>query len=221
MFSAVAFDLDGTLVRDESSWVKLHRAFGSDPELVNRNKSLFDTCKINCEKWIELDVKLWKKALGRFPTKKEIMDVLLDYELQEGAEEAVERLKENGFYLCIVSSGLDILAEAVAERLGMDSFLGNELFFDENSCLTGKGKCNVNPVEKDKAVVKIANETGIPLQEFVAVGDTKYDATMFEVVGLGIAYNPRDPLTERIADIVVRGNLKKVVNAIFKVDFFK
>ncbi len=218
MFEAVAFDLDGTLTKEPSSWVKLHKTFKSDPEVITRNMKLYEESRISCQEWMKMDILAWKQKLSRLPTKKEIEKILLNYELQEKTEEAIQKLKEENFFLCIISSGLKIIVEDIASKLGFDRYLANELFFDEEGNLKCEGKCVVDPKRKGEILEAVAEEEGFPLKNFVAVGDSKYDALMFEKAGLGIAYKPIDEIVKEKADLVIEGTLLEVAEKIISLN---
>ncbi|MEA1994311.1 MAG: HAD family phosphatase [Euryarchaeota archaeon] len=182
----VIFDLDGTLIKENSAWEMLHDHFEVDKGIVEENKRLYDEGIIDVDRWIEIDIKLWKR-----PHRKEIEKSLTEYSLINGIHEFVDYLKEREFIVGIVSSGIDILAEKVANELGIEICYSNSFIFDEKGFLTG-GKGNVDLLRKKKILKRISQEIGTPLEEFVMIGDTKYD--MVEGVGTTIALNSKGKL---------------------------
>ncbi len=182
----VIFDLDGTIIKENSAWEMLHKHFKVDPSIVEKNKELYEKKIIDVDRWIEMDIKLWKN-----PHKKTIEDVLKKYTLIEGIKEFVEYLKKRGFILGIVSSGIDILAEKVADELGIDICYSNSLIFDEKGFLIG-GKGNVDLLRKKEIAKNLSEKFKIPLKNFIIIGDTKYD--MIDGVGIKIALNPKEKL---------------------------
>jgi len=182
----VIFDLDGTIIKENSAWEMLHKYFKVDPSIVKKNKELYDKEIIDVDKWIEMDIKLWKN-----PNKTTIENVLKKYTLIEGIKEFVSYLKKRGFVLGIVSSGIDILAEKVADELGIDICYTNTLLFDERGFLIG-GKGNVDLLNKKEIAENLSEKFKIPLKNFIIIGDTRYD--MIDGVGIKIALNPKEKL---------------------------
>ena len=182
----VIFDLDGTIIKENSAWEMLHKYFKVDPSIVKKNKELYDKEIIDVDKWIEMDIKLWKN-----PDKTTIENVLKKYTLIEGIKEFVNYLKKRGFVFGIVSSGIDILAEKVADELGIDICYTNTLLFDERGFLIG-GKGNVDLLNKKEIAKNLSEKFKIPLKNFIIIGDTRYD--MIDGVGIKIALNPKEKL---------------------------
>ena len=182
----VIFDLDGTIIKENSAWEMLHKYFKVDPSIAKKNKELYDKEIIDVDKWIEIDIKLWKN-----PNKTTIENVLKKYTLIEGIKEFVSYLKKRGFILGIVSSGIDILAEKVADELGIDICYTNTLIFDERGFLIG-GKGNVDLLNKKEIAENLSEKFKIPLKNFIIIGDTRYD--MIDGVGIKIALNPKEKL---------------------------
>ncbi len=184
MVRLISFDLEGTLVKSVSGWVELHKRFGTW-EKGMKYAELFFSGKIGYVEWAELDASLW-----RGHTRDEILEWVNSVEYMDGAEELVEFLKQNGFKISILSSGLMCLAGRVARELGVDYVFANELIFDENGVITGK----VNPVVDFKSKGAILRELKEELRPelTVAVGDGYNDVSMFREADVAIAINPHD-----------------------------
>ena len=65
------------------------------------------------------------------------------------------------------------------------------LIFNEKSILIG-GRGNVDLLRKKDTLELISRQVDIPLENFIMIGDTKYD--MIDLVGLRIALNAREDL---------------------------
>ena len=204
----VFFDMDGVLADSISSWKNIHDYFGTSNE-----KSVDDYLqgKIDDLEFIKRDVSLWKKN-GDFTTKDVIQNILFDVPLMKGAEECISFLRKNNIKTAIVSAGLDILAEKVAEELGIDYVFANGIKQDKTGKLTGNGTLKVQLIHKDKNVKNLAEKLGIPLKNCAAIGNSCFDVPMFETAGMGIAFNPEDECVKESADIIVDGkDLSKVI----------
>ena len=133
----------------------------------------------------------------------------------KGAKECISYLKDNKVKTSIVSAGLDLLAEKVTNELGIDYVYANGIKNDEKGRLTGEGILKVKLMYKDEAVRLIANKLNVNLENCAAVGNSCFDAPMFETCGIGIAFNPGDDCVRESADIVVEGkDLSKLIPAI-------
>ncbi len=180
----IAFDLEGTLVKSVSSWVELHKLFGTwdrGKEYAER----FFAGEFDYVKWAELDASLWKGH-----TREEIMEWADSVEYMDGARELIEFLRENGFRIAILSSGLMCLARRIAEELAVDYVFANELIFDEEGRVTGK----VNPLVDFKSKGQILRELKEELKPelTIAVGDGFNDIAMFREADVSIAINPHE-----------------------------
>jgi len=184
MVKLAAFDLEGTLVRSVSSWVELHKRFGTW-EKGKEYAGLFFSGRIDYVKWAELDASLWK---GR--RREEIMEWANSVEYMDGAKELVEFLRENDFRIAILSSGLRCLTERIAKELDVDYFFANELIFDETGIVTGR----VNPLVDFRSKGEILRELKENLKPelTVAVGDGYNDLSMFREADVSIAINPHE-----------------------------
>ncbi|NJE04976.1 HAD family hydrolase [Thermococcus sp. M36] len=184
MVRLISFDLEGTLVKSISSWVELHKRFGTW-EKGKEYAELFFAGKIDYVKWAELDASLWKGH-----TRDEILEWANSVEYMDGARELIEFLKRNDFKIAILSSGLMCLAGRIAEELGVDYVYANELIFDKNGVVTGK----VNPAVDFKSKGNILRELKEELKPelTVAVGDGYNDLSMFREADVSIAINPHE-----------------------------
>ncbi|WP_148883518.1 HAD-IB family phosphatase [Thermococcus aciditolerans] len=184
MVKLIAFDLEGTLVKSISSWVELHKRFGTW-EKGKEYAELFFAGKIDYVKWAELDASLWRGHTG-----EEIMEWANSVEYMEGAKELIGFLRENDFRIAILSSGLICLAGRIAKELGVDYVFANELIFDENGVVTGE----VNPTVDFKSKGTILRELKAELEPEVtiAVGDGYNDLSMFKEADVSIAINPHE-----------------------------
>ena len=196
-YKAVAFDLDGTLVCEKSSWWTLHKHFGTyQRSLINMKE--YENGKITYDKFMELDIDLWKPR----PHIDTIKKVLLNYNLSSNIKSVIKELKEKEIQLFIVTTAPDILANAVANDLGIQNVVSNCFIFDEKGYLTKKATFNVDLMKKECAFSKLISSRCLKCLDCIAVGDSKYDVGFLNKAGLGIAYRPDDILRKK-ATIVI------------------
>jgi len=181
-FKLIAFDLDGVLVKEPSSWWTLHKAFGTY-EASRENLHSYEAGKIDYPEFMRRDIHLWGQRNIR-----EVEAILQDFNLTQGASETCDILRQLGYKLAIVSAGIDILTRVVSKKLEIKHWIANGLEVDTEGVLTGEGVFRVDLMEKHVALKKLISPLGITLIESVAVGDSKYDIPFMRACSAGIAF---------------------------------
>jgi len=190
-----AFDLDGTVLEHNSSWVAIHRHFGTE-HMGAASLRLYTEGRIDYREFMRRDISSWPKDVRR----GEITRVLSDYRLRREAPAVFGELRSRGIPTALVTSGIDILARQVARDLHIDHWLANGLRFDSEGRLMPKGVGRVDPTRKDLAYQRLLRKLGIPSKKTIAVGDTIYDLAFLKSAGLGfmLAHTTRVPDPEII-----------------------
>jgi phosphoserine phosphatase len=190
-----AFDLDGTVLEHNSSWVAIHRRFGTE-HIGAASLRLYTEGKIGYREFMRRDIASWPKGV----TRKEVVEILSGYKIRREAPKVFEELRERRIKTALVTSGIDILAKEVAEELEIDHWLANGLRFDREGFLMPTGVGRVDPTRKDLAYAKMLSKIGIPPKKTIAVGDTIYDLAFLKSAGLGfmLAHTTRVPDPEII-----------------------
>ena len=198
-----AFDLDGTLLEHDSSWAALHRHFGT-AHLGAASLKLYSEGRIDYREFMRRDISSWPKPL----TKTQISAILSGYKIRKEAPETIEELHRRGIRTAIVSSGIDLLAEKVASRLGIGIWVANGLKFDSNGRVMPHGVGRVDPTRKDRAYARLLKKVGIRSSRTIAVGDTVYDLAFLKSAALGFMLahttrvdDPRIIHIDRLTDI--------------------
>ncbi len=196
---AVIFDLDGTLVRYhgvefESSWGAIAAAAGMQ-EASERLLSEYLPRREAYSEWVKKDAEL----LIGIPVIR-ITERIFPPPYASGVRQAIAQLR--GVYrLGILSSGVALVAERVCEDLGLEFAVANRLIVEDGH-FTGESETIVDLWKKAEVMREIATERGLALSEICYVGDHMNDVPVMEIVGLGIAFNPKDAELERVADHV-------------------
>jgi len=172
--------MDGTILEEDSSWVALHRHFGTT-RTGKRGLKLYTDGKIDYTEFMRRDIASWPKNLAI----DEVDRILSKYRIRKEAPETVNRLKDLGAKVTLVTSGIDILAERVARDLGIDSWVANGLETTSRGRLAGTGIGRVDPSRKDIAYLGLLRRLGIRRQDTIAVGDTIYDLRFLKSARMG------------------------------------
>jgi len=119
-----------------------------------------------------------------------------DLVLAPGARTTVRVLKRLGYRFAMVSGGFSQLTDRLAEELGVDFSVANELEIVEGK-LTGRV---VGPVidreAKAAALRTFAEQSGVSVHATIAIGDGANDLDMLNAAGLGIAFNAKPVVQE-------------------------
>ena len=119
--------------------------------------------------------------------------------LTPGARTLLRTLKRLGYEIAVVSGGFtQVLAPLVAD-LGIDSLAANVLEIEDGVLTGGLVGPIIDRAAKADALVRFANQAGVPLSRTIAVGDGANDLDMLAAAGLGIAFNAK-PLVRQAAD---------------------
>jgi len=207
------FDMDGTLLADRLIFA-LADKFGFTKKL----ETIIEGSSPEHEKTKRI---AW---LLRGISTQQFYHVLSLIPLSVGTEAVVRELKHRGYILAIISDSYTLATEWLKEKLGFDYTIANELSL-ENGKISGeikmplgwsktKEQCLKHSVCKLAALVHLSQKTGIPLERGVAIGDNLPDVCMLEKAGLGIAFNPKHPKLEEVADIIITEDLSLVLSII-------
>jgi len=207
----VVFDVDGTLTQHSSVWWRLHELFGTTKE----GRIFYDQYfagEINYDQWADYDAALWT---GK--PVDEVMKVVEATKLVPGVRDTITTLNDNGIKTAILSGGLDIMAEDIAQRIGIDYVLTNKLG-RKDGILTGKVENIVGWGEKADHIQKILDHYDVTLEQTAFVGDGRNDISVMKIVGLSIAFNPENQEVADAANIVIRENdLRAIIPHIISV----
>lgn len=128
--------------------------------------------------------------------------VRAEVKLSLGAAELVTAFQEAGHVVAVVSGGFNQILRPIAEGLGLDYWVANELEIADGA-LTGKviGEV-IDRAAKEKYLREWAAKEGIPMEHTIAVGDGANDLDMLGAAGIGVAFNAK-PAVRAAADAAV------------------
>ena len=128
--------------------------------------------------------------------------VRAEVKLSLGAASLVAAFRAAGHVVAVVSGGFNQILQPIAEGLGLDYWVANELEILDGA-LTGKviGEV-IDRAAKEKYLREWAAKEGIPLEHTIAVGDGANDLDMLGAAGIGVAFNAK-PAVRAAADAAV------------------
>jgi phosphoserine phosphatase len=182
-YRLVVFDIDGTITRHISSWQFLHERLGQWNNQAIRYQEMFLAGKISYRKFCRLDAAHWK---GMEASK--LYKVLEEIPYAKNVERAVRALKDSGFKLAAVSTGIQFIIDRVKKELGFDYAVGNKLKV-RGGRLTGGVEIKISHLGKGKVLESILKRFRIPAGSAVVVGDSAGDIPMMRMAGYAIAFN--------------------------------
>jgi phosphoserine phosphatase len=188
----VVFDVDSTLVQGEVIEMLAARAGCEDK--VREITEAAMRGELDFAQSLERRVAL----LAGLP-ETVLDDVAARLELTPGARTTIRTLKRLGFRCGVVSGGFTKVIQGLADELGLDFCMANELEVVDGR-LTGRTTGRViDRAAKAQALREFADKFHIPLAQCVAVGDGANDIDMLSVAGMGVAFNAKPALRE-VAD---------------------
>jgi phosphoserine phosphatase len=211
-----AFDMDGTLI---------------DGRLVFALADMFNLSdKVKCIQSNRLmtghEQTRAIAALFAGLTIKDLESAIASIPLIKNCERTIAELKDRGYKIGIISDSYTIAAGFVADRLDLDFVMANKLQILDGK-ITGKIDmplgwdrigcyCKIS-VCKRYHLEKSADQFCVPIENTLAVGDTRSDMCMIQRAGVGIAFMPKDEEIKKASDkIVSEPDLLKVLNIVNK-----
>ncbi|GAA5230275.1 phosphoserine phosphatase SerB [Arthrobacter cryoconiti] len=126
-------------------------------------------------------------------------EVVAKVEFSVGAQRLVAQAKRAGHIVAAVSGGFSQILNPLAEHLGLDYSLANDLEIIDGR-LTGRViGAVVDKASKAECLRRWSAESGIALEATMAIGDGANDLDMLDVAALGVAFNAK-PAVRALAD---------------------
>ena len=197
----VVLDVDSTMIEQEV--IELLAAKVGSREQV---KEITDRAMAG-----EIDFRqalLMRVALLEGLSVSVLDEIQSEITVTDGVSELIDSVHRSGGLIGAISGGFSQVLSPLAQRLGLDFSLANDLEI-LNGCLTGKVSGEiVDAAAKAKNLLNWAFEHGFDVSETVAVGDGANDISMLQAAGFAVAFRPKEILRQ-YADLVIEGSSLK------------
>lgn len=188
----IVFDVDSTLIQGEVIEMLAARA-GREAEVARVTEAAMRG---------ELDFaqSLHQRVATLAGLPAEVVDEVAEsLVLTPGARTTIRTLHRLGYRCGVVSGGFRQVIEPLAHELELDFVRANTLEIIDGR-LTGRVVGDVvDRPGKAVALRDFAEQSGVPMEQTVAVGDGANDIDMLAAAGLGVAFNAKPALRE-VAD---------------------
>ena len=126
-------------------------------------------------------------------------------ELTPGVQELIAAVHRNDGKIGAVSGGFSQVLEPLANEIGLDYWMANNLEVIHGK-LTGSMVGPIIDAEaKATALKNWAIDSGIALEQTIAIGDGANDIQMLQCAGYAVAFRPK-PVLKQYADLVIEEN---------------
>lgn len=180
---AVVFDIDGTL-SPEVSWLALTRDLGAP---VERHIQIYQDYKngvIDYPASKTQLIDLWR-ATGN-ANKTFFVQLFNAISLDSAAEKVVRSAKVDRI-VCLITGSMDLYAEAVAKKLGVDQWYANTtLHWDVDGNLIDVDYELNQAAKKLEQFGEFCQANNLKMQSCLVVGDGENDELLFEACDRGV-----------------------------------
>ena len=185
-YKLIIFDIDGTITKHISSWRYIHERLELWDTLAFQYQKQFLAGKLSYRKFCELDAAHWKGL-----SEEKIREIFQELPYAKNVPSCIKRLKQRGFKIAAISTGLQYMAERAKKELRFDYVLSNRIV-SRKGILTGGVKININHGGKGKISRQIMKKYCVKLHEVISVGDSAGDIPLAKSSGYSIAFNSSD-----------------------------
>jgi len=180
---AVVFDIDGTL-SPEVSWLALTRDLGAPVEQHVQIYKDYKEGKIDYPASKEQLIGLWRSTGN---ANKKFFGQLFDALPLDPAAEKVVQTAKVGRLVCLITGSMDLYAETVAQKLGIDKWFANTtLHWDSQGNLVDMDYELNQAARKLEQYTQFCQENGIGIESCLVLGDGENDEKLFEVCKRGV-----------------------------------
>lgn len=183
----ISFDLDGVLFDGPSAAFPLAQRLGIGQKFLEIYTRMSKEKK-EIEDSIREGSIIWKGIAADTTYDHLIMEM----PLMIGAEETIRTLKDRGYLVGCISSGVSqFFMRPFTRRLDLD-FAYSNILGEENGAHDGTVKYVMGGPQKAETALKMVKEKGMDKSNLASVGDGKNDIPLFHASAFSIAFNPEN-----------------------------
>ena len=209
----ISFDLDGVLFDGPSAAYPLAQQLGLGPEFLKALRVTKEK-QLSFHDAIVEGVKIWTGVAvnGEYDHLVETLP------LMSGAEETVRTLKEWGYSVgCITSGVSQFFMDPFIRRLDLDFGYTNILGQRDGAHDGTVSLVMDGPMKAASAKTHLV-ERGISTNHLAAIGDGENDIELFKICAFSIALNPESELVSQAASLTVESKDLREILEYFKPD---
>jgi phosphoserine phosphatase len=179
-------------------------------ELLADRVGLRDQVKILTDQAMAGEIDFREALLQRVGLLKGLsavvfQDILAEIKITDGVRELVSSIHESNGMVGAISGGFSQVLEPLAQSLGLDIFLANNLEVVDG-LITGRISGEIVDADmKARTLLHWAQQYGFDVDDTIAIGDGANDIPMLKASGFGVAFRPKDVLRPH-ADLIIEGN---------------
>ncbi|MES2225146.1 MAG: HAD-IB family phosphatase [Patescibacteria group bacterium] len=175
----ICFDLDGTLTQ-YSTWEAFNTRLGITPEDDQRLFSLYKEGGLAYKDWMLELIKTYKE--NGVVSKHDIETMAEDIALRPEAQAAIDTAKAKGYQVILLSGSVDVIAKAIAARLGIGEwFSTNKAVWNESHELVDIETMGDERDAKVLLLTEFCLKNDYELSEVIAVADGGNDTEVFKL----------------------------------------
>lgn len=202
-YELVCFDLDGTLIEEESGqvlWQRMAKLVHEGDHVNQDRMTRYKNGELKLIDWAELDLTDWKN----YGVTKDFLITQANHsKLLPGVKKTLHELQNKGIKLAVISGSINILLDTVFPDHPFSEVFINELFFDEKNNLSHWKIDGLGNIDKGEVLKLIAKKENISLEKTVFVGDHLNDISAAKIAGLSVAFNSNCNELKEHCDIII------------------
>lgn len=198
------FDIDGTLIRWQLYHAVVHQLIKENklPKTIGESiEAARMTWKrrSHSSSYNDYEHHLWQSYLAAVSNLSvKDLDTVIDEvfktykdQVYTYTRDLIRQLKDQGYLLFAISGSHHEIVDKLAKYYGFTDSVGTQ-YSHENGIFTGSEIAVTG--RKDEALKELVNKHAASWKDSVAIGDSKSDAKMLELVDNPIAFNPNQEL---------------------------
>lgn len=204
----ISLDLDGVLYDGYNAAFAVAQQIGLKEKYLDLFQRM-EQEKMDIRKTVIEGAKIWKGV----PINAKYHILVKKLPLMKGAEETVATLKEWGYEVGCISSGVSqFFMEPLTRRLDLD-FAYSHILGSENEVHDGTVQFTMGGPEKVTTMMQYAQIKGHSLDSIASVGNGENDIDLFKFSAFSIAFNPVSKSVSDAASVTIESkDLRDILN---------